>query len=585
MSTVFLPGAYSQNVSSGGTPNPQVPFVVPALVGVSLGKLTTVASEAVTRGGSANTADTLAHTPVKRIISASLTNGGNPDFLLGTDYLMTGNTIDWSPAARLSPPAADTPTIAATTGGSFPSSTTYYYQITAKLGSGETIGSNIVSVAATAGVGGNGVTVSVKWGTVPNATSYRVFRSTNANMSASTLQGTTTAPTTSLIDTGAAGSSTAVPVSNTTENEPATGSTYYVSYEYWDTSNAYAKPKRYTSLSDVFADHGIGSQASIMAEMAMSTQGRGNGAPAVWISGAADDTTSFQNAIDAYQNVRGEVLLMVVGKKNSGVDTWLKNHLTQMNSTEAKRERMAIMFSLAGSVVGAAGSAGTILYDAAQSARKDIVHVVPDSGGAKGFIQQTDGTYLDAAMNPEYIAAGLAGLAASLPDSAEPWTRKTFTNLTSMTGAAEYSDIQNKALRDGGVTVVDYLSGQWRILDGRTTYTGGQQEWRFPSTTATDKVVSMIWRNIIDPADTSVGASGSLIGQKITDGLIEQVYNRTLVALDYCLAQGLIRDYTRTSITVQQDISDKSKINVAFEYTAIFPANVILANISFKPTA
>lgn len=579
--STFLPGAYSQRVPQGGTPSAAIPDVVPAFIGLSRGKAVIVTDEAVTHGA-LNSADSLANSNVRRIIRISNTSGGPADYYPGTQFNLVGDTVDWSPAALLDAPVLDTPVV--TTGGAGTwTPATYYAVITATNGNGETTESAEVSFV----VANADDEVTLRWGRVPNATGYQVFVSPTSATYANTLHTTiASGDTTELVLTVETVGAGSPPVANDADDEPtATTGVFYVSYEYADVDTLDETPKRYTSLADVFNDHGIGSQVAQMAELAMSTQsGRGNGAPAVWIAGvSADQTQKYLDALTNFQEVKGEVLMLVMDKRNTTLDQALRQHIIDMNALQARKERIAMFWTAPGTAIGSTATAGTILYDAAQSGSFDMFQVVPDSGSATALLANTSGQYSETAAQGYHVAAIAVGMAAALPDAAEPWTRKPVTGLVNMS-AAEYTSSQLTQLRDGGVMVIDNVNGSWRILEGTTTLRSGLEEEKFPNISLADKVVAHVWRSTIDPAEIAVYNRRSLIGRKISDALLDQVFDRTIQALDTCLQRGLIRSYDRNSITVAQGTGTpdpKTQINTGFSYVAYFPALVILGNRSF----
>lgn len=582
-----LPGAYARRVPRGGTPNAAIPDVTPALVALSNGKTVQVTDEAVTRGGTINTADALANTNVQRITKISNTAGGPPDYALTTDFLLTGDTVDWSPAATLLPPDVDTPVLLENGGGSGWTPGTFYYVITALHGgTQETLKSEEVSVV----VANADDEVKLTWGRVPNATGYKIYRSTVSGtyttpaLKATIASGDTTTYTD---DSGAAPGAGAPPVANTAESEPVGAAVYYVSYEYADTAAVTTNALRYTNLGDVFDSNGYGTQASRMAEMAMSTLGRGNRAPAVWIAATVDnDTPGYLAALNLLNQITREVLIVVMGKINTTLRNALFTHLTVANGVDKHQRRTAITWSASGAAIGSTSTVDTLLYDAYLASRKDVVHIAVDSGSCTiPLLQQTDGTYAEQdPADHELVAAAVAGMAAGLPDAAEPWTRKIVENLGNL-GSTEYSDPELTQLRDGGVTVIDYVKGTWRILEGVNTLTVGEVEDTVPSCTLADFVIEGIWWDQIDPSDTAPGAQGSLIGNKITDGLIEQVITRTMVALDIAVGRGLARSYDQNSITAVQDSVNKRKINVTYSYEAMLDAAIVEASHSFQAAA
>ena len=93
---------------------------------------------------------------------------------------------------------------------------TYYYEVTALIGTGETT----ASAEASATLSGTG-SINVQWGAVAGATSYRVYRGTTSG--GENTYYTVTAPTTSFNDTGAAGTGGTPPGSNTATISAPTG--------------------------------------------------------------------------------------------------------------------------------------------------------------------------------------------------------------------------------------------------------------------------------------------------------------------------------------------------------------------------
>ena len=98
----------------------------------------------------------------------------------------------------------------AAAGGSF-AANTYYWKVTARNTNGETTGQTAtVSLVVTLNQ-----KVTLTWTAVSGATSYRVYRATASNMSGAAYFDVAGGGTTSYVDTGTAGTSQAVPASNT----------------------------------------------------------------------------------------------------------------------------------------------------------------------------------------------------------------------------------------------------------------------------------------------------------------------------------------------------------------------------------
>lgn len=120
-------------------------------------------------------------------------------------------------SAGVAAPTVAAPTTA-TTGGAFTAGT-FYWKVTSLTASGESAGSNEVSVAVA--VSG---TATVTWGAVTGATGYKVYRAMVAGgESTSPALVATLGAVTSFTDTGAAVAAGAVPAGNTTVPAPAIG--------------------------------------------------------------------------------------------------------------------------------------------------------------------------------------------------------------------------------------------------------------------------------------------------------------------------------------------------------------------------
>ena len=579
--STFLPGAFSRRNPQGGSANAAIPDVTPAFIGLSLGKATIVADEAVTKGA-IDALDALVQSNVRRIIKVSNTNGGPADYSDGKQFQLTADQLDWSLTAQLIAPILETPVVdLAGTLGTWAATGVHFFVITAINGNGETLQSAEVSATVVATTD----EVLLRWSRVPNATGYSIYESvttgdyTGPNALLVAIADGAVTSFNALIEAAGAG---VLPSSNDADDEPTVAGTYYVTYEYAEFAANEGKPIRYTSLADVFDDHGIGSQLAQVAELAMSTQtGRGNRTPAVWLAGVESDlAVSYQNALTNFEAVLGEVLILTMDKRDAILDVNFRDHIIKMNGVEERRERVGVMWSAPGTGIGATGTPGTLLADANDSQSFDMLHVAPDSGSATVLIADTAGVYAETQAQGWHIAAAVMGMAGALPDAAEPFTRKPITALVAMQ-ATEYTDSQLKQLRSGGVIVVDNVNGAWRILEGTTTLRSGLQEEKYPNISLADKVVAQLWRNQIDPGQNNVFTRRSLIGRKITDSLLEMVFVRTVEALDVSLQRGLISSYDRNSIVVQQNGVTKTQIDVAFSYVAFFPSLVIISERSF----
>ena len=230
------------------------------IVGTSRGKPTTVTNEAVVAGATTGTTgslliDALANTGVRSISRiAAVTGSTNELYVQGSDYVLTGDTVDWRNAPLINPPSLDALAIAATTGGSWDSAGTLYVVVTASdpAGTGETTPSNVQSITIA-----TGNTVSVQWGKVPFAAAYKIYVKDPNDAVYRQLAVIVGPDTVTYTLTGGIGAGSLPQVTNTAHRRPGYGATYYVTYSY--ATFSYTK-KLYTNYSDVEAEPHPGGQ-------------------------------------------------------------------------------------------------------------------------------------------------------------------------------------------------------------------------------------------------------------------------------------------------------------------------------------
>lgn len=109
-------------------------------------------------------------------------------------------------------PVVSAPTTA-TTGGTLPASTQYFYVVTATNANGETIASN--EVTQTTGSGTSTNTISLSWANVQHAYGYKVYRGTTTGGENALLTTITSGATVTYTDTGTAGSAATPPGAST----------------------------------------------------------------------------------------------------------------------------------------------------------------------------------------------------------------------------------------------------------------------------------------------------------------------------------------------------------------------------------
>lgn len=591
------PGAYTRKEIFGGTPNIALPYAVPALVGASLGGGVTVQCEAVTKGA-VNGADVLANASegsglLRDVLRVADTCDATANYYEGEHYQVVNDTIDWGLNAQLSVPEMDT--VTSDSAGSLASGC-YYYVVTAidQTGVNETNWTAGMSFAS--GCLEEDGTLDLSWECIPNATGYNVYRTDSLDVNDyPDFSGTggllaTVVGNCSYSDDGAStvASGDIPPAVNETNDEPASGTTYYVDYKY--SQFEFDVPRRFTSLTDVINTYGFGSQLAVMAEFAMSTiPGRGNEAPAVWCcaAGASGDPTAepgladFQEALEALEQIEGEQLLVVVGKTSATMRQLTKQHCVDMSDLEHKKERIAILYPPNNTAVGSASESDTIIGMANTLSSKRAVLVAPDSGAAKGYVQDAgETTRTETTLNPEYVAAAVAGRIAALPDTATPLTRKQIVGLTDWTGSINriYNRTELIQLSEGGVLVPQYKdTSLWSVYKGVTTQTAIQDDAELSVVMQVD-TLAMSWREVIDPSTGS--AEASLIGAKLTPALLDAVEMRTTAVLNNLVGAGIINGYDANSINAEQNEDTLTQVDVSFNFEPIFPVNTVILTFS-----
>ena len=596
------PGAFAQKDPLGGIPNVALPYQIPAFVASSLGSGAVVLSESVSHvaSGLDPLASVVSGTGLLRSVDrVSDREDGVANYFEGNHFQITDDMLDWSIRPVLTTPAQDTPIV--TESGSGLASGSYYYVVTVRSNlagesswvTGMTFASALLGPSVSAG------TIKVGWEAIDNAGDYRVYR-THAlggngtpDFATATSGGllATVAGATQYTDDGSVlvTAGTDPPAANTAYDEPLALSGYTADYTY--SKFRYNTPKKYRSLEDVNRDHGFGSQAAIMAEFAMSNvPGRGNAAPAVWITAAGDSgnpgqapsLSDYQTALTGFSTILQDNLLVVMGAESNNLRQQLKQYVETESNLENRREKLGIVYMPNGTPIGSSGDSSTILGQAALMGSRRMIMIAIDSGAANGDVQDAaTSTHVIQTVAPEYVAAMVAGKQASLTDTAEPLTRKTFVGLITMIGTREYNPNEAKALRDNGTMFLDWISdSNWRVFQGVTTSTANQDDAELSVVTASD-TLAFAWRDSIDPVVG--GAQASLIGNKLTPGLLATVKTRTIIVLDNLANEGIINGYDKESIFVEQDPSVLTRVNVTFNYEPIFPVNTVILtfNTSF----
>lgn len=563
----IAPGVIAQRRGLSGTAIDQGGTITLGIVATSSGKATAVTNEIVTRG--AGNTDTLANIPVLSVELVGNTTG-QQDYIQDLDYTLSGNTLDWSQARPIEAPTLESPQAQA--GGSF-AAATYYWKMTVIDKSGnESTGSATVSAAVTLNQ-----EVALRWGAVVNAAAYRIYRNTADSGWGTGSLLVAEIPVASqelYVDEGASLLSGNVPTTNSTSNAPgsSTGSTYYVNYTYSDTSIASigTTPKRYFDMAEVRADHGVGSDFTNAARMILSPAGQG-ASSFIGIAPSSGDTAGWIAALATLETQ--DVQMVVQCTNDETLDSYLVNHVTNMSDTINQKWRYGMLSLPQGASIGDTATAGTILYKLQQlKGNRRISTVLPDGGTIYADTwEQTDGTYLATQAKDGWVAAvAAAAKISALNDPAEPLTNKSVVGLGTSTSAL-YTNAQRELLRSNGGLILQNKNGIMTVVHGLTMATDIIENQELSIGLAEDEMARRL-----------LAGTSAFIGRKLTSELLTAVRGYTEQILETAVGDVLLGGWDRGSLSVAQDASDTTQINIGFNYDPIYPTNKLVFSWSFS---
>lgn len=578
-------GIYAERDPLTGTPLVNGGSWIPILIGTSSGKNVRVDSPEAIIHSTIGGTGTVTYGPLGSVISISdSTTGAGTLYRNGTDYTpvdtsVGGSTvigIDWSANTTLAAPVLSTPT--ATTGGSLVADT-YYYKVTAirrrRLSPtvyGETTPSSEQSVITTST--NNAVTLS--WTPVIGAEGYRIYRSSTAgfftNTRLTTLSG---GGYITYTDTGSATGAGSPPAANDAYRQPAVGATYYVDYYY--NSITYNTKVLYTGLEELQTDHGVTSQLGIAGRLVMGTGGRGAAAGQCYVIPIASHSEANHNlAIEEAEKIE-DLLLMVPLTTNMGILNNYFAHVNEMSNIWNKKERMLFCGAANGTTYGDTTTAGTIIYNAQIFASdpdygRRVVYCAPD-GAYLNVENTTTNVVTETLYGGEMLAASLAGLCSALPDSAEPATYDRVFGFTRLyDGTYNINDnVINKKLNSYGVTIFKNINGVIRIYHSITT-AGDTIENSELNIQLADDYLAKLLRDTME--------SAGILGTKVTPQTIKRIEDITRTVLNTCQNNQIIGSYD--SLKAYADNTDSRIVYVVFQYSPIYPCNVIYFKRGFS---
>jgi len=574
MTRYLQPGVRSEADALVGSPITVTGPLVPGIIGRSSGASTLVSSEEVTKGVTGSS-ESLLNTPVNSVSRIANSANGVNAYQSLVDFTVSNNSINWINTV-IPTPTPVTPIAVA--GGSLIAGTRYYYVITAykeinvlltpnTLGeTGGVVNTDLMEVSFLATAVNK--TVTVGWKQVPGATGYKVWRTTvsgdytgvdygEGHLLTTILSGTTLSYTDD--GTGTLGT-TGLPTTNNAYKQPATGADYYV--DYYTTTYSYYEPTLFYQLSDVYLAHGETSPIGIAAKLILGKSGLGNGASAMYICAVEYDTYSaYQVALTAYEKV--DVNILVPLMVNTTFYTALLNHCVEMSNTFNGKERRCVVSLGSSAESGDSVTSGTFIYVARSLNNQRAVLVAP--GGAYAYVGSGSAA-TEQLLEGQYIAAAVAGRQASLDDAATPMTKKFIQGFTRL--ATTYSIAEANNLAVNGVLVLEAVGTQIQVRHALTTAIDTEEHKQMCIGYAEDYMINLLRDNV-----------EKYIGNKIVAFLLTCIENTVEQGLGSLISDAIIQNFI--NLSVEQDSSLSTQINVSFAWKPVYPSDYILFKYSY----
>lgn len=559
-----------------GTPVTGNQPTVVALIGQTLGAVTNITDEIVFRTP-AQAFDILANTVVNSISKISDVKNGIANYINNVDYVLdTGNHVDWL-GTFIQPPSSVVGSAIVTPGGTLAAGT-YMYKVTAirltalPSTEGETTPSAEVSVT----VGGSNDGVQLSWAPAVNAQGYNVYRTAdNGGTGTETLLATVLGgASTGFLDDGSLAPGVVTPpVTNTATNRPADGANYYVSYNCTITN--YFNPVLFTSVNDLISAHGLTSDLCVAGTLIIGNSAGiaiGQGASQV-LTVAIPPTptlTDFEEALQTLENQQVDLVVILDGTPANQLA--VAQHVIAMSDPTVGKSRMAIFGSPRNTPIGDSTTPGTSIYNA-RSLNIDDAY-----GNPTGFrmvyvanssffynVQSPTGTPVLTQLDGWFLAAAVGGRIATLADVATPLTNKNVNGIVSLGDV--FTVNQKDLLEQNGLLLLEpnQDNTQFLVYHGRTLDIDILENGEI-SIDRADDALDQALRTQFSP----------YIGSKITDGFLSALGTQTAAVLGNFLNQKLIRAFSKGSISVEQDPTLNTRVNVTFLYSPIYPANQLV---------
>lgn len=347
------------------------------------------------------------------------------------------------------------------------------------------------------------------------------------------------------------------------------GDPVIASYRYID--DAYSKPRWFDSYNDVQAQYGApwneqtgARQSDISAAVYMATQNGLGGCYCVSIPGVQTET-GMQYPLDSWRTAFDDLSVIqnidIVVPLSGDVSVWqlAKTHSISMRENEENRVVIA----------GADGTDSTVdaasMVSLAHQMSAEYFWVVSPST----FLFRNPVSNVVEVVPGWYAAAAVAGFENSVPQ----YTSLTHKTLNGFYGASELNKKATKRneCANGLMYVDETATGQMRILHGRTT------DLTSIVTQETNIVLTKYY--ILRTLRTMF--SNGYIGNVITPGTLLNVKAAAQSTLSNMVSSNYINSFS--GLTVAQDSSNPTQVNITFEYVPVYSINYI--QISFSVDA
>jgi hypothetical protein len=335
------------------------------------------------------------------------------------------------------------------------------------------------------------------------------------------------------------------------------GDLFFVDYTFVTFGTFVAQ--RFSNLSKLIAEYGLGSNLAIAGTLAMGTSGRGNGASQVVTMSVPDDTLGAHEAALDLLRKRRDVTLVVPLTVVDGINTAAKAHVIEASNDENQRERRAVLGTPKGTLVGDEDTSNTAVFYARQldNDRAILVHPWPFVN-----VQGADGVVLETELDGWASAAAVAGRVASLSDRATAPTVQQVFGITRL--GVDLDEPEMNALGSAGACVLTLEDGNVIIRDGITTNIDDQALSRIQIVLVDDLLRQTFRRQF-----------KNFRGRKLLPTLLKLIVRRTLRILALFQKLELIAGYNASSVSAVQDADVLTTVDANFSYRPMFDVKEI----------